>query len=309
VRRFSSIIAVSALVVVACSCSEQRTQQTAPLPPHGSVQNSVPRSLEATPAANVPTTLAATHANGAPGLPTGTSAPAPPALPRKIKYNSDVKLAVADFDEARQGLHQLIRANDSYIAQSEVTGSSGAPRSGHWNVRVPVERFDAFMEAVLKLGVPEKDTTDSQDVTEQYYDLDARVKNKKAEENRLRTYLEEKKLTSTLDEIFHIERELSRVRGEIEQHEGRLRLLANLTDLATVSITLQEINSYVAPQTPTFASTLSETFQGSLGLLSGLGKILLLIAAALVPWIPMLAMLSAAAWFLIRRRRPRPRQV
>jgi hypothetical protein len=225
-------------------------------------------------------------------------------LPRKIKYNSDVKLAVVDFDESRQRLHQLIRANAAYIAQSEVTGSSGAPRSGHWNLRVPVERFDAFMEALLKLGVPEKDTTDSQDMTEQYYDLDARVKNKKAEESRIRTYLEEKKLTSTLDEIFHIERELSRVRGEIEQLEGRLHLLANLTDLATVSISMQEIKDYVAPQTPTFASTLGDTFRTSLGLLSGLGKIMLLIAAALVPWIPVLALLSGAAWFMIRRWRP-----
>jgi hypothetical protein len=264
------------------------------------------RDFDSTSAANVPTALGATQANGAPGQPTGTSAPAPPVLPRKIKYNSDVKLAVADFDEARQALHHLVRANDAYIAQSEVTGSSGAPRSGHWNVRVPVERFPSFMEALLKLGVPEKDTTDSQDVTEQYYDLDARVKNKKAEEARLRTYLEEKKLTSTLDEIFHIERELSRVRGEIEQQEGRLRLLANLTDLATVSIAMQEIGAYVAPQTPTFASTLGDTFQTSLGLLSGLGKIMLLIGAALVPWLPILAVLSGAAWFLIRRRRPRP---
>ncbi len=299
-RRLASIFAATSLILLGSSCSEQpRPTPSAPQPARGSA---VPRASEQ--AANVPVSadLVQTGASEPPGT------PAPAVVPRKIKYNSEVKLAVKDFDEANQELHQLIRASNAYIAQSEVTGSSGAPRSGHWNVRVPVERFDVFMEVLVKLGVPEKDTTDSQDVTEQYYDLEARVRNKKAEEERLRAYLQEKKLTSTLDEIFHIERELSRVRGEVEQHEGRLHLLANLTDLATVSITMQEIKPYVAPQTPTFANTLSETFQGSLGLLMGFGKAMLLIAAALVPWVPMAALLSSATWFIIRQRRPRARQ-
>src|SRR5262249_26682945 len=141
--------------------------------------------------------------------------------------------------------------------------------------------------AVTRLGVPEKNSIDSKDVTEEYYDLEARIKNKKVEEDRLLKHLE--KSTGKLEEILAVEREISRVRGEIEQHEGRLRLLANLTALTTVTINIQEIKNYVPPQTPTFASNITSTFSGSFDLLVGLGKALVLIAVGLAPWLPVIA--------------------
>src|SRR4029077_18246774 len=93
---------------------------------------------------------------------------AAPEVARKIKYTGDVKLVVEDLDKARQDLVQLVRASKGYLAQSEMEGSSGARRSGHWRVRVPVDHFEAFMESVSQLGVPQKNSSDSEDVTEQY---------------------------------------------------------------------------------------------------------------------------------------------
>jgi Domain of unknown function (DUF4349) len=231
------------------------------------------------------------------------------AVERKIIRTADVSLIVKDFEIAQQDLRALINQfKDCYIAQAEITGSTGSPRRGHWKVRVPARDFDAFREAAAKLGVPERDVVDSQDVTEEYYDLETRTKNKKVEEQRLLKHLE--KSTAKLEEILAVEREISRVRGEIEQQEGRLRLLANLTALTTVSITLQENKNYVPPQAPAFTASISSTFSGSIDLLISCGKGLTLVVVALAPWLPVLALAVLVIWALVRRHARRaPTQV
>ncbi len=208
---------------------------------------------------------------------------------------------VEDFDRAEEAFKQLIsQQKGCYVAQAEVTGSAGSPRKGHWKVRVPVGQFEAFVEGVTKLGVPQRNSIDSKDVTEEYYDLEARVKNKKVEEQRLLKHLE--KSTGKLEDILAVEREIGRVRGEIEQQEGRLRLLANLTTLTTVSITIQEIKNYIPPRAPTFASTIASTFSSSLDALIAFGKGLVLVAIALAPWLPVIAVVVVPAWLVIRRQ-------
>ena len=86
--------------------------------------------------------------------------------------------------------------------------------------------------------MPQKNTTDSQDVTEEYYDVEARIKNKRVEEERLLKHLEQS--TGKLEDILKVEKEISRVRGEIERQQGRLQYLDKLSALTTVTITLHE---------------------------------------------------------------------
>jgi Domain of unknown function (DUF4349) len=240
-----------------------------------------------------------------PAKPEAADAP----IERKIIRTADVNLIVPDFEKAQQQFRALIdQFKDCYIAQAEITGSAGSPRRGHWKVRIPARDFDAFRDAVVKLGVPEKNGVDSQDVTEEYYDLDTRIKNKKVEEQRLLKHLE--KSTAKLEEILAVEREISRVRGEIEQQEGRLRLLANLTALTTVTIAIQEIKNYVPPQAPSFTASISSTFSDSIDVLVNCGKGLILVVVALAPWTPLLAFVGLAIWALVRRHARRaPTQV
>jgi hypothetical protein len=247
---------------------------------------------------------------GAVQAPEKPEAPQAEPVARKIQYTGEVRLVVEDFEKAQKEFVQLVKANKGYLSQSEIEGSSGARRSGHWRVRVPVDDFQPFMEAVVQLGVPQRNSTDSVDVTEQYYDLEARIKNKKAQEQRLRAYLDEKKLTSKLEDILVVEKELNRVRGEVEQLEGQFRLLANLTALTTINVYMQEIKDYVPPQTPTFAATIGSTFGSSLDLLASFGKTLVLIVVALAPWLPVIAVLVVPIWLLVRHSmRHRPGQL
>jgi hypothetical protein len=220
---------------------------------------------------------------------------------RKIIYNGTVQLIVKDLDKTEADLKALMKEFGVNVASSELTGSAGSPRSGHWRLRVPVERFDEFKDEVVKLGVPQRNTTDSQDVSEEYYDLEDRIKNKRMELDTLRTYLQEKKATSRLDEILTIEKELSRVRGELDQLEGRLRRLKDLTTLATLNVTLQEIKDYQPEPPATFGNSVQGTFSDSIDLLLRVGKGVAIVAVALGPWLAVLAVVAVPSWRIGRR--------
>jgi hypothetical protein len=246
--------------------------------------------------------------------PAGAAAPAKEAgkeqganLPaRKIIYTADVELVVEDFANTEKSLLRLIETNQGYIAKGSERGAPGQKRYGTWKVRLPVARFGAFLAAVVGLGELVHKEEDAQDVTEEYYDLDARIKNKKVEESRLLKHLEES--TGKLEEILAVEREVSRVREEVERLEGRLRLLQNLTALTTVSVTLHEREGYVPPLAPSFGTQAERTLYGSAQLLLDLGKMLALVAIAALPWLPLLIVAIALLWLRHRRSRGRRSQ-
>jgi hypothetical protein len=220
---------------------------------------------------------------------------------RKIVYNGNVQLIVTDLDKAEAMLKALLKDTESLVASSEITGSAGSPRSGKWRVRVLVNHFDEFMDGVVKVGVPQKNTTDSQDVTDEYYDLEDRIKTKKMELETLRGYLQDKKVTAQLETILTIEKEVSRVRGELDQLEGKLRRMKDLTALATVTVTMQEVKDYQPAPPPTFANSVQGTFADSVDLLARFGKGVAIVAVALAPWLLTLALVAVPGWRIGRR--------
>jgi Domain of unknown function (DUF4349) len=224
--------------------------------------------------------------DGQPGLP-DAARPMPP----KIIRTADIHLIVDNFDQALDKFKRLVEGiKGAYIAKAEVSGSAGAPRNGSWKVRIPASAFDSFLDKLSGLGLPDRNVIDSRDVTEEFYDLEARLRNKKAEETRLVKHLDTS--TGKLEEILKVEHEISRVRGEIEQLEGRLRLIENLTSLTTVSVTIQEIKNYQPPQSPTFGAKIERTFTGSKDVVLRFGEMVVLFFVGLTPWLPVLALVG-----------------
>src|SRR5262249_12151573 len=154
------------------------------------------------------------------------------AVSRKIIYDAQIDLVVESVDPVAKRVTKFVADAQGYIAEQNVTGSPGSQRSMRWRIRVPVDSFDSLVDAILSLGELERNNRTSQDVTEQYYDLESRIKNKKVEEQTLNKILQER--SGKLEDVLKIEIELSRVRGEIEQLEGKIRVLGNLASLATL---------------------------------------------------------------------------
>lgn len=218
---------------------------------------------------------------------------------RKIIYNAAVDLVTESLNQFEAALLRLVSTQKGYVADSDRSGSAGSSRHGLWKVRVPADSYDAFLKGAVALGELVSVKADSQDVSEEFYDLEAREKAKKIEEERLLKHLSDS--TGKLEEILAVERELSRVRGEIEQMQGRLRVLANLTALATVTVTVREVQDYIPPQTPTLATRVSRTFTESLASLRQFGESALLFGVALAPWLPLLFIGLGLAYWLARR--------
>ena len=238
---------------------------------------------------------------------TGTTALVQAAVltPRKIIYTSEVDLVVENLSASQEKLARLVRANGGYIADASISGQSGEQRSGTWKARVPVERYEAFMAGATRLGELQSVNSKSQDVTAEYTDVASRIANKQIEEKRLRRHLEDS--TGKLSEILVVERELSRVRGEIEEAQGRIRVLANLSALTTITVTLNEIKNYVPPSPPTFGTQVARAFTSSLDALREAFKAILLVLVALAPWLVVAGVLGLPARLLWRRfKRPSP---
>jgi Domain of unknown function (DUF4349) len=227
-------------------------------------------------------------------------ATAPPAIARKIIYDAQVDLVVESVEPAAKKVTALAQEARGYIAEQNISGSPGSARSIHWRIRVPVERFESFVESIVALGELERNNRTSQDVTEQYYDLEARIKNKKVEEQTLHKILQER--SGKLEDVLKIEIELSRVRGEIEQFEGKIRVLESLASLATIVLNVRERDKYAPPPpvVASFTSQIARTWDASIVGLLDHGKALLLWAVSWVIWAPFWLVGGIILWLALR---------
>jgi hypothetical protein len=221
-------------------------------------------------------------------------------------------MIVEDLAHSEGELKRLIQEQKAYVAKSEMRGSPGSPRSGTWTIRVPVDQFNALVEAIGKLGELRRSTIDSDDITDRYYDLKAHMKNNEVEEQGLQKLYLEKSSSGKLDDLLAVRRELRNIRGDIEQQKGQLQRWDKETQYATVVVTMHDRKDYIPTTSPMFSTSISRTFWGSWESLLSVGQAIVIAVVALTPWLPVLGLIGLAVWLGIRRmqkRRVTPNQV
>jgi hypothetical protein len=160
------------------------------------------------------------------------------AMDRRIIYTVSLDLIVSDTEASFQEIQRLAEEMGGFVAQSNMWRQDDHPR-GSMTVRVPAERLDEALEKFKALAVDvESQSKDSQDVTEEYVDLAARLENEQRTERELQELLETRSERGKTADILEVHRELSRVRSQIEQIQGRMTYLDNLASMATVQISL-----------------------------------------------------------------------
>lgn len=168
-----------------------------------------------------------------------TQASAAPAVDaRKIIRNGFLNLEVSSVEEALADIKALVDSANGYVTNESVSQDQYATKSGTITCRVPSEQLDETLEELKQLGKVEHVSITANDITDQYFDLEVRMRNQKELEERLVSLL--KRPTNKLADLLAAERELARVRTDIDAMEGRKRLWDNQIAYSTVTINVHE---------------------------------------------------------------------
>ncbi len=155
---------------------------------------------------------------------------------RMIVRTGDMSLVVEDVVDAVDEIGQLAVGLGGYVVSSWISGEEQEMR-GRISIRVPDEKFEEVMAELRDLAVRvESESTNSRDVTEEYVDLKARLKNAEATENQYLALLDRAEDVEDLLEIYD---SLSRVRREIEQIKGQMQYLERTSSMSLITVYLE----------------------------------------------------------------------
>jgi len=157
---------------------------------------------------------------------------------KKIIRTGELDLTVESVDQVVSDLTSMAERAQGFIQSAYVYEGSSGTKKGTVVIKVPVAKFgDIFQEVKDLAQVVVSEQVAGQDVTEEYVDLQARLKNAKAEEAQ---YLEIMKKATEVEDMLNVSSYLSDVREKIERFQGQLDYLENLTDMSTITVELAE---------------------------------------------------------------------
>ncbi len=209
---------------------------------------------------------------------------------RKVIRTGRVELLVGSYDDARAKLDALVQKAGGYIDSTSVNRRQDAVSDAVIVVRLPQDKFGALIPALKELGEVLSESTNAADITEQYVDISARLASAKVLEKRLLELASAQ--NGTIDQVLSVERELARVRGEIEGYEGHLRQWNDQIAMSTLtlSIATKRPEIVTAPvEPPSLVHRTRSALTGSVDTLKDVGSWLIVNGIALLPWLVLLA--------------------
>ena len=229
--------------------------------------------------------------------------PAEPGGPMVIRTARLILLS-KEFDSARSRIEAIVRQSQGYLDELTVLGEVGSARNLSSRLRVPSDRLDSVLTELRQLGKVREESQNSSDVTSQYVDLQARLVNSRNTEQRLLALQRER--TDKLVDVVNVEREISRVREEIERMVAQQKDMSNKVQFATIHLNVaEEYRAAIESPAPSAGTQLrNASIDGYRGALDSLlavalsilryGPMLLLWAAVLVPVVVLARRLASA---------------
>jgi hypothetical protein len=188
---------------------------------------------------------------------------------RLIVRTGQASIEVDSLEPSMAELRRVVQRVGGFVADASVQSGKNQIRSATLQLKVPASRFDELTQGLEPLGKLQFVNVAAEDVSEEFVDLTARVVNGRRLEDRLIELLRTR--TGKLQDVLSVERELARVREEIERMEGRLRFLKTSAQLSTLSVNLYEPAPIVAshPGRSVIGEAFKTAWRNFVGVLAG----------------------------------------
>ncbi|MBC8030560.1 MAG: DUF4349 domain-containing protein [Pyrinomonadaceae bacterium] len=237
------------------------------------------------------------------------------AVDRKIIRDGNLRLEVTAPADAQRKVTSIAESAGGFVVTSEAKRHENADTSRQalevtLVVRVPALQFGPVMDQIRAIGthvVQEKIT--GQDVTEEFIDLEARIKTQKALEGQ---FLEIMKRASKVEDALEVQRQIAEVRTEIEKLEGRKRFLGNRASLSTITVTLHEPNAIVVSSS-SFGRSVKEAVREAVDVAGAIVLFLIRFVIVMVPIFVLVilpfGLIARFFWRRANRKRLKPETV
>ncbi|TND07499.1 MAG: hypothetical protein FD123_3209 [Bacteroidetes bacterium] len=191
--------------------------------------------------------------------------PVPPPLqakpqvktPDKIIKTGNLNIEVDDYDKSRAAVEALVKKSEGYISHEDESGNSYSKQST-MTIRVPAAAFDKTMSGLSGIAKTVRSrSVNVADVSEEYYDVEARKNAQKAAEQR---YIELLKQAKTVGEIMEVQSKIDQIQEEVESKEGRLRVINDQVGYSTIMLSLTKNFEYVQEDRPGFWGRIGNAF-------------------------------------------------
>lgn len=166
----------------------------------------------------------------------GNAATVAQDLPKMIIYNGEISLVVKNSTAAQEEVTQMVEALEGYVSNSSSYAYSGGLLRINLTLRMPAEHFNAAMAKLRAMAMEvTQETIGTQDVTQEYVDLESRLRALEAKADRLEELMDQAEDTEAVLAVYQ---ELSQTQQEIEQTKGRMQYLERSAAMATINVYL-----------------------------------------------------------------------
>jgi anti-sigma factor RsiW len=220
-----------------------------------------------------------------------------PSIVRTVR----LRIVASDFDAARPAIDRTLHDVGGFVGQLGASDPGDAARSINGTLRVPAARLDEAIAALKKLGRVIDESQQADDVTEQVVDLDVRISNARITEKRLTELIQNR--TGRVSDVLEVEREMARVRTELERLDGQKKNVERRVAYATLILEVLEerrasVNPGAAPVPTRLRHAVADGFESALSSVLAVSLFLLRAGPSIVLWA---AVIGVPGWWSARR--------
>ncbi|MEW9668881.1 DUF4349 domain-containing protein [Ammoniphilus sp. 3BR4] len=219
---------------------------------------------------------------------------------RKIIKSAEIHQKVTELEPALKQVQEFVDRSGGYVQSSSIQKYRENEREAVFILRIPQQNYLSIVNQIQSIGKTTRISQKGEDVTDQFYDNEARIRNLSLQEEAVQKLLAQ---ANKMEDILKIQQELFRIRGEIEGLEGKNRYLDHLSNLSTINLTILEVQALEYAEDKPWAQARTGFVQS----LGGVGEFFIQIMVLLITYLPFLLFvylpLGLFVWWMIRRQK------